>query len=182
MARPLRLQFPGGLYHITARGDDRQSIFADDADCSAFVIVLASVVARHRVRCHAYCLMGNHYHLLLETPDGNLSRAMRTGLGQDQDALARFESGPTLGDAAFVRRLDALGHPATQCTEFPRSPTSSPARPPGAERDARAVTAVRDHGDPMKEVADFIGRHYITVSRALAQADGLPPRRKNVGM
>jgi len=51
-----------------------------------------------------------------------------------------------------------------------------------AERDARAVTAVRDHGHPMKEVADFIGRHYITVSRALAHADGLPPRRKNVGM
>lgn len=70
MARPLRLQFPGGIYHVTARGND-------DADCSLFLIVLASVVLRYRVRCHAYCLMGNHYHLLLETPEGNLSGAMR---------------------------------------------------------------------------------------------------------
>ena len=77
MARPLRLQFPGGIYHVTARGNDRQAIFADDADRSRFLIVLAFVVERYRVRCHAYCLMGNHYHLLLETPDANLSAAMR---------------------------------------------------------------------------------------------------------
>jgi len=77
MARPLRLQFPGGIYHVTARGNDRQPIFADDADRSRFLIVLASVVERYRVRCHAYCLMGNHYHLLLETPDANLSATMR---------------------------------------------------------------------------------------------------------
>jgi len=77
MARSLWLPFPGGVYHITARGNDRQAIFEDDADCSRFLIVLASVIARYRVRCHAYCLMGNHYHLLLETPEGNLSAAMR---------------------------------------------------------------------------------------------------------
>src|SRR6185295_1059660 len=77
MARALRPIFPGGFFHVTARGNDRQTIFADDADYSLFLIVLASVVARYRVRCHAYCLMGNHYHLLLETPEGNLSAAMR---------------------------------------------------------------------------------------------------------
>jgi putative transposase len=65
------------MYHITVRGNDRQAIFEDDADCSRFLIVLASVVARYRVCCHAYCLMGNHYHLRLETPEGNLSNAMR---------------------------------------------------------------------------------------------------------
>jgi REP element-mobilizing transposase RayT len=294
MARPLRLQFPGGLYHITARGNDRQAIFADDADCSVFLIVLASVVARYRVRCHAYCLMGNHYHLLLETPDGNLSGAMRqlngvytqrfnrrhercghvlqgrfgaqlvdghaylhevcryivlnpvraglvshprdwrwssfqatagegpapgfltvdwvralcgptqqagTGaayvrfveaeLGQEPAALAPLEPRSAVGGAVVVRRLNEEGRAATQCTEFPRAQRFA-ARPPlahlfagastRAERDARAVTAVRDHGYAMKEVADFIGRHYVTVSRALAHADGLPPRRKNVGM
>ena len=77
MARPLRPLFPGGIYHVTARGNDRQAIFGDDADRSRFLIVLASVVARYRVRCHAYCLMGNHYHALLQTPEGNLSTAMR---------------------------------------------------------------------------------------------------------
>src|SRR5713101_1874876 len=69
MARPLRLPLPGGIYHVTARGNDRQAIFEGEADCSLFT--------RYRVRCHAYCLMGNHYHLLLETPEGNLSAAMR---------------------------------------------------------------------------------------------------------
>jgi REP element-mobilizing transposase RayT len=77
MARPLRLQFSGGVYHVTARGNDRQSIFRDDSDCACFLRVLDSTVARYHVRCHAYCLMGNHYHLLLETPEANLSPTMR---------------------------------------------------------------------------------------------------------
>jgi len=77
MARPLRIEFPGGLYHVTARGNGRLAIFIDDFDRERFLAVLASVVARYHVLCHAYCLMGNHYHLLLETPEANLSRAMR---------------------------------------------------------------------------------------------------------
>jgi len=77
MSRPLRLQLPGGIYHVTARGNDRRPIFEDDDDCARFLIVLASTVARHRVLCHAYCLMGNHYHLLVQTPEANLSVAMR---------------------------------------------------------------------------------------------------------
>ena len=77
MARPLRIEFPGGLYHVTARGNGRLAIYIDDSDRERFLAVLASVVARYRVLCHAYCLMGNHYHLLLETPEANLSRAMR---------------------------------------------------------------------------------------------------------
>jgi len=77
MARPLRIQYPGGIYHITARGNDRRPIFDDDDDCASFLIVLAAAVARYRVLCHAFCLMENHYHLLLQTPEGNLSAGMR---------------------------------------------------------------------------------------------------------
>ncbi len=77
MARPLRLEFPGGLYHVTARGNGRLAIFVDDSDRERFLAVLSSVVARYHVLCHAYCLMGNHYHLLLETLEANLSRSMR---------------------------------------------------------------------------------------------------------
>ena len=77
MSRPLRLQLPGGVYHVTARGNDRRPIFEDDDDCARFLIGLASTVVRHRVLCHAYCLMGNHYHLLVQTPEANLSIAMR---------------------------------------------------------------------------------------------------------
>jgi REP element-mobilizing transposase RayT len=76
MARPLRVQFPGGLYHVSARGNEQKLIFADDVDCVSFLRVLASAVERYHVLCHAYCLMNNHYHLLLETPD-SLSHAMR---------------------------------------------------------------------------------------------------------
>lgn len=77
MSRPLRLQLPGGIYHVTARGNDRRPIFEDDDDCARFLIVLAATVARYRVVCHAYCLMGNHYHLLLQTLEANLSVALR---------------------------------------------------------------------------------------------------------
>ncbi|MGY4707263.1 REP-associated tyrosine transposase [Candidatus Bipolaricaulota sp. J31] len=77
MARPLRLEFPGALYHITSRGNAGQEVFLDDEDRLAFLEILAEVVERYRFRCYAYCLMGNHYHLLIETPEANLSRGMR---------------------------------------------------------------------------------------------------------
>jgi len=77
VARPLRLEFPGAVYHVMARGNDKQAIFLDVADRKRFLAVLATVVERYNLLCHAYCLMGNHYHLLLETPDGNLSITMR---------------------------------------------------------------------------------------------------------
>lgn len=77
MARPLRIEYPGALYHVTARGDGREAIYVNEADREDFLSVLASVVKRFHWRCHAYCLMGNHYHLLLETPEANLSNGMR---------------------------------------------------------------------------------------------------------
>jgi REP element-mobilizing transposase RayT len=76
MARPLRLEHPGALWHVTSRGNERRTIFRDDADRSLFLAVLAEVVELFAWRLHAYVLMGNHYHLLLETPDPNLSRGM----------------------------------------------------------------------------------------------------------
>jgi REP element-mobilizing transposase RayT len=286
MARPLRPIFPGGFYHVTARGNDRQTIFADDADYSLFLIVLASVVARYRVRWHAYCLMGNHYHLLLQTLEGNLSTAMRqlngvytqrfnrrhersghvlqgrygarlvdglaylhevcryivlnpvrAGLtGHPRDwawssyratageaaapgfltvdwlralsgpgtpaavarSYARFvEAGidgiqtegpanepvarPCPDDAEMRDRLARSCHAAARDTEIPRAqryairpslPTLFEGVSTRAERDARSAIAVRDHGYAMKAVADFIGRHYVTVSRAVARSEG----------
>ncbi len=68
---------PGGLYHLVSRGNERREIFVDDGDRRRFLATLRSVVERLNVLCHAYCLMGNHYHLLLETPDANLSLAAR---------------------------------------------------------------------------------------------------------
>jgi REP element-mobilizing transposase RayT len=77
MARPLRLEFPGGVYHLTSRGNARQKIFFTDADRELYLSTLAGVIRRYRWICHAYCLMANHYHLLIETPKANLSIGMR---------------------------------------------------------------------------------------------------------
>ena len=77
MARPLRIEFEGALYHVTSRGNARQHIFLHDSDRKKFFDVLADVVERFQWICHAYCLMDNHYHLVIETPEANLSRGMR---------------------------------------------------------------------------------------------------------
>lgn len=77
MARPLRLEFPGALYHLTARGNARAHIYQDDHDRQEFLDLLGSVCDRWNWRVHAYCLMGNHYHLVVETPEPTLSRGMR---------------------------------------------------------------------------------------------------------
>ncbi|HEY7653331.1 MAG TPA: transposase [Methylomirabilota bacterium] len=293
MSRPLRLQVPGGTYHVTARGNDRRPVFEDDDDCASFLIVLASTVARYRVLCHAYCLMGNHYHLLVQTPEANLSVAMRqlngvytqrfnrrhercghvlqgrfgaqlvagdaylrevcryivlnpvraglvahpgewrwssfratageaappgflsvdwmrslsgartqteavrrfvsfveAGIKAPESVLDGFNSKPVIGDSALAEQLVDQCRAAIQCPEFPRAQRFG-SRPPLArifmndaskgDRNAHAVVAVRDYGYTMKEVADFLGVHYITVSRALTRADGLLTGG-NVGM
>lgn len=77
MSRPMRIVYPGAVYHVTARGNRRGEIFTEDEDGYSFLIILGEVARRFNLLCHAYCLMGNHYHLILETPDGNLPRAMR---------------------------------------------------------------------------------------------------------
>lgn len=77
MSRPLRLEFPDALYHITSRGDRRESIFDDDEDRLTFLRILSEVAERFNWLCYAWCLMDNHYHLLIQTPDGNLSQGMR---------------------------------------------------------------------------------------------------------
>jgi hypothetical protein len=78
MARPLRLQFPGAVYHLTARGSNaRQDISLDDTDRHAFLRLLGRAVQRHRWYCSASCLMSTHDPLLIETPDGNLVPGMR---------------------------------------------------------------------------------------------------------
>jgi REP element-mobilizing transposase RayT len=77
MSRPLRLEFAGALYHITSRGNGRNLIYLQDDDFELFLQILANVCERYNWVVHAYCLMNNHYHLLVETPDANLSQGMR---------------------------------------------------------------------------------------------------------
>ena len=96
MARPVRIQYEGAIYHVTVRGNQRQGIFLDDRDRERFLVRLADAVEVHRVRLYLYCLMGNHVHLMVETPLGNLSRFMH----QVQTAYVAY----------FNRRHDRTGH------------------------------------------------------------------------
>ena len=77
MARPLRIEFPGGLYHVTTCGDRREAIYLSDADRQYWLDLLGNVCTRHNWLCHANCLMDNHFHIIEETIDGYLSAGMR---------------------------------------------------------------------------------------------------------
>ena len=77
MARPLRIAYPGAVYHITARGNARQRIIRNDEDRVRFVQIMADMVKQYGVICYAWVLMENHYHLVLETPHANLSSSIR---------------------------------------------------------------------------------------------------------
>jgi putative transposase len=76
MARPLRIEFAGAIYHITSRGNARADVYLDEVDRHVFLAILAQCCQKHHWRCHAYCLMPNHYHLLVETVEATLSRGM----------------------------------------------------------------------------------------------------------
>jgi len=96
MPRPLRLDYPGAWFHVTSRGNERRTVFIDDADRLKFLLLLAGAQRRSGIVCHAYCLMGNHYHLVVESVDGRLSDAIQYLNG----SFAMF----------FNRRRGRVGH------------------------------------------------------------------------
>lgn len=96
MARQLRPNIAGGIYHLMSRGNERRAIFRDDRDRERFLDLLQRVAGRYRWQCLAYCLMGNHYHLIVRTPLPNLSRGMRLLNG-------RYATG-------FNARYERVGH------------------------------------------------------------------------
>jgi putative transposase len=105
MARPIRLEFSGAIYHVTTRGSEGGDVFIDDQDRQQFLNVLGEVVARSGWIVHAYVLMNNHYHLLIETPIGNLSRGMRQLNGV---YTQRFNSTHGSGGRVFQGRFKAI--------------------------------------------------------------------------
>lgn len=96
MARPLRIEYSGAVYHVTSRGNERKPIYIGDDDRRLFLDILARVKDLYNWLCYAYCLMDNHYHLVIETTDGNLSKGMRQLNG--------------IYTQAFNRRHGRVGH------------------------------------------------------------------------
>ena len=105
MARPLRLEFAGAIYHVTSRGDRRENIYLTDEDRQDWLDVLRQTCERFNWVVHAWCQMSNHYHLLVETVDGNLSRGMRQLNGQ---YTQRFNQRHQLVGHLFQGRYKAI--------------------------------------------------------------------------
>jgi REP element-mobilizing transposase RayT len=92
MARPLRIELPGAVYHVTSRGNARLPIFENNGDKKLFLFLLNQVVDHYHWLCHGYCLMDNHYHLLIETVEANLSIGMRQLNGTYTQSFNRFHN------------------------------------------------------------------------------------------
>jgi putative transposase len=92
MARPLRIEYPGAIYHVLSRGDRREAIFRSDADRKLFLDLLGQTCRRTGWQIHAYCLMDSHFHLVVETPRGNLSTGMQI-IAESGEDVARDEAG-----------------------------------------------------------------------------------------
>jgi len=105
MARKLRVEYPGAIYHVLNRGDRREAIFQDDSDRQLFLDTLAQACVKTGWQVHAYCLMNNHFHLVVETPGGNLVAGMKWFLGTH---TIRFNRKRKLFGHLFSGRYKAL--------------------------------------------------------------------------
>jgi putative transposase len=105
MPRALRIEYPGAIYHVMNRGDRREPIFRDDRDHTRFLETLGEVCIKTDWQVHAYCLMKNHFHLVVETPNANLVAGMKWFLGT---YTARFNRRHQLFGHLFSGRYKAL--------------------------------------------------------------------------
>ena len=188
MPRPLRLDAAGAFHHVTARGNRRGLIFLDAADRGRFVSFLADAVRRFEWRCHAYCLMSNHFHLVLETPNASLGRGMQWLNGRYAQTFnrrhghighlfqSRFASNPIEHDAHLVASCRyAILNPvrAGLCTsphEWPWSSyraTAGLGRPLGLVTTDRLLAQFADERDRAQE------RYRNFVAEGIAEPDVL---------
>jgi putative transposase len=105
MARKLRVQYPGAIYHVMSRGDHLEAIFGDRKDPELFLATMAEACGKTDWQVHAFCLMSNHFHLVLETPRGNLVEGMKWLLGT---YTSRFNHKHHLFGHLFAGRYKAL--------------------------------------------------------------------------
>src|SRR4030043_94193 len=234
MARPLRIEFPGAVYHVTSRGNARQAIFIDDEDRGRFLDVLSIVVERFKWLCHAYCLVEKDNHLLslcryvvlnpvrvglIKKPEqwrwssygATIGVAKRPSFltvdwvlsqfgGRKRVAMERYrrfvmegidKESPweTLkgqifwGTEEFIKNLSGLLDEKEGIKEVPRGQRYV-ARPPLRElfkgkkekgrpaEDRTIYDAYVRYGYTMKEIAEHLGFHYATISRAIKRVDG----------
>lgn len=127
MARPLRVVFSGAWYHVMNRGAAKAPVFVTEADASTFLALLGELERRFGVEVHGYCLMENHYHVLLRTPDANLSRAMRhlDGVFTQRAHRRRGTDGPIFRGRFKSVLVQADGHLLTASRYIHLNPTEA---------------------------------------------------------
>ncbi|MGD0167040.1 MAG: transposase [Gaiellaceae bacterium] len=127
MPRPPRIFVPGGFYHVASRGNNKRALFLYDEDRRAFLRRLGLIVERFELRCLAYCLMGNHYHLIVQTPDSRLSKAVRDLNGAySRDFNQRHGYVAHLFGNRFAARLiDSESHLLMACRYVAHNPVKA---------------------------------------------------------
>jgi REP element-mobilizing transposase RayT len=149
---------------VTSRGNGGQPVFLDDADRESLIAALAEVIERTRWLCHGYCLMENHYHPLIETPDANLSHGMRqlgTLYAQVQSLQPFFAE---KADLSEVPRQQRLAH------RPPLKVLFAHARSQRARDDVIRAAHVQ-HGYTLIDIGRHLGLHYTTISKAARRTD-----------
>ena len=141
MARKLRLEYPGAIYHLMNRGDRREPIFRDHQDRERFLATLGEGCLKTGWHVHAYCLMPNHFHLVVETPAANLVAGMKWFLGVYTSRFNRrhklfghlfsgcYKSWILEGSAISRPRVSPHGHPVPAHSLSKRRPPCRPCRP-----------------------------------------------------
>ena len=197
MVRPLRLELPGALYHATARGNTGQELFLNEDDRRAFLDILDEVVERYRFICHAYCLMGNHYHGSQSVPgDAATERRLHPEVQpQTRKERARWkyrrfvsagkgvriwdelQGGIVLGREDFVEGLKPLlqgkirggDRAAGEVGPRPSLGELFAGAQERGDREERIYRAVMEYGYKVREVGAYMGLHYSTVSRIVGR-------------
>ncbi|MHB8060098.1 MAG: transposase [Gaiellaceae bacterium] len=124
MARPLRVFIPDGIYHVATRGSDRRLLFGRDQDRELFLKQLERIVESFQLPCLAYCLMGNHYHLILQTPDARLSAALKELNGGYSKQFNRIHgrSAHLFRNRFLAQSIESDSHLVTACRYLAYNP------------------------------------------------------------
>jgi len=176
MTRPLRIEFAGAVYHLTSRGNAQQAIFLDEKDFADFLGVLCQVVKRYHFLLHAYCLMNNHYH---QAASNQYQAFVCSGI-KAESPLKAIKGQLFLGQENFIEEIKHLMRGKERLKEITREQRYL-TRPPIKEifklkdqklKDQVMYEAHLQYGYTLKEIAEYIGVHYTTVSRAIKKIEG----------
>jgi len=181
MARKLRVEYPGAIYHVMNRGDRREVIFEDDQDRRGFLAALGEVCAKTGWQIHAWCLMPNHFHLVVETPQGNLVAGMKWLLGT---YTGRFNRRHKEFGHLFSGRYKALvvdgsgdGYLKTVCDYVHLNPARAGLVKPEAKLKAYPWSSLGEYGKPRRKRAGWLrvdrllGEHGIGADSAAGRRE-----------